>query len=110
MESYSSFLVKILAALPCPVLNIVQEKMTWKCQIPQNSPSLPLGKELGYSVMLEMIKAKQAGSQVGIVMMLPPVKPVEQLVRAIILFYNLLTPFFTALGYRQFGKAPRDRL
>jgi hypothetical protein len=109
-ENYSTFLVKISAALPCPVLNIVQEKMTWKCQTPQNSPSLPLGKELGCSVMLETIKAKWAGSQVGIVMMPPPVKPAEQPVRAVILFCNLLTPFFAALGYRQFSKAPRDRL
>jgi hypothetical protein len=58
MENYSTFLVKISAALPCPVFNIVQEKMTWKCQTPQNSPLLPLRKELGYSAMLEMIKAK----------------------------------------------------
>ncbi|KDR71134.1 hypothetical protein GALMADRAFT_102840 [Galerina marginata CBS 339.88] len=77
-ESYSSFLVKISAALPCPVLNIVQEKMSWKCQIPQNSPSLPLGKELGYSAMLDTIKAKRVGSRVAIVMMPPPVKPAEQ--------------------------------
>jgi hypothetical protein len=109
-ENYSTFLVKISAALPCPVLNIVQEKMTWKCQTPQNLPLLPLGKKLVYSVMLETIKAKRAGSQVGIVMMPPPVKPAEQPVRAVILFCNLLTPFFAALGYRQFGKAPRDRL
>ena len=46
METYSTFLNKISTALPCPVLNIVQEKMTWKCQIPQNSPSLPL-KRIG---------------------------------------------------------------
>jgi len=109
-ENYATFLIKISTALPCPVLNIVQEKITWKCQTPQNSPSLPLGKELGYSAMLEAIKAKRAGSRVGIVMMPPPVKPAEQPVRAVVLFYSLLTPFFAALGYRQFGKAPRDRL
>jgi len=100
MENYATFLAKISTALPCPVLNIIQEKITWKCQTPQNSPSLPLGKELGYSAMLEAIKAKQAGSWVGIVMMPPPVKPVEQLVRAVVLLYSLLTPFFTALVIR----------
>ena len=107
-ETYSAFLIKISTALPCPVLNIVQEEMIWKCQIPQNLPSLPLQKELGYSAMLETIKAKQTGSWVGIVMMPPPIKPAEQPIRAIVLFYKLLTPFFTAQGYQQFGIAPRD--
>ena len=80
MDTYANFLIKISTALPCPVLNIIEERTTWKCQIPQNSPSLPLGGQLGYSAMIEAIASKQAGARVAIIMMPPPVKPAERLV------------------------------
>ncbi|KIJ97344.1 hypothetical protein K443DRAFT_9995 [Laccaria amethystina LaAM-08-1] len=56
MDTYSKFLVSISAVLPCPVLNIVEAKITWKCQTPQNSPSLPLGGETGYYTMIEALQ------------------------------------------------------
>lgn len=77
-DTYANFLVKISTALPCPVLNIVEERTTWKCQIPQNSPSLPLGGQLGYSAMIEAIASKRVGARVAIIMMPPPVKPAER--------------------------------
>ena len=79
MDTYVNFL-KISTALPCPVLNIIEERTTWKCQIPQNSPSLPLGGQLGYSAMIEAITSKRAGARVAIIMMPQPVKPAERLV------------------------------
>ena len=43
-------------------------------------------------------------------MMPPPVKPAEQLVRAVVLSYSLPIDhlFFTVLGYQQFSEAPRN--
>ena len=58
----------------------------WKCQTPRNSPSLALGGETGYSAMIEDLQMKKAGSRVGIIMMPPPVKPVERPVCSLCVF------------------------
>jgi len=90
MDTYSKFLVSISVVLPCPVLNIIEAKITWKCQTPQNLPSLPLGGETSYSTMIEALQAKRAGSQVGIIMMPLPVKTVEWPVCVLCVFFAII--------------------
>ena len=61
-DTYCKFLVSISVALPCLVLNIIEAKITQKCQTPQNLHSLPLGGETSYSTMIEALQVKKAGS------------------------------------------------
>lgn len=77
-DSYSTFLLSISGAAPCPVLNIVDDKITWRCQTPGNSPYMPLGGRTGYTAMIDAIKAKRTGQHVVISMMPPPKKPAEK--------------------------------
>lgn len=79
-ETYGAFLVRISKVLPCPVLNIVEKKTTWRFQTPQNSPSMPLGGPTGFSAMIESVAAKRTGTRVAIIMMPPPIKPAEETV------------------------------
>ena len=79
-DGYATFLRKVSTALPCPILHIPAEKMTWKPQTPQNAKPLPMGAETGYSTMIDALKAKRAGARVGIVIMPPPKKPDEDMV------------------------------
>ena len=51
-DHYSSFLMKISQALPCPVLKIVKEKLMWKPQTPKNVTALLFGGETGFSAMV----------------------------------------------------------
>ena len=85
-ETYFKLSVSISAVLPYLVLNIVEAKITQKCQTPQNLASLPLGGETSYSTMIEALQAKKAGSQVGMIMMPPPVRPAERPVCVLCVF------------------------
>jgi hypothetical protein len=77
-DSYATFLRKVADVLPCPILNIIKEKVTWKCQTPANAKALPMAGEPGYLAMVEALKMKKRGSRVAIVIMPPPVKPAEK--------------------------------
>ena len=79
-DGYATFLRKVSTALPCPVLHIIEEKITWKPQTPQNAKPLPLGAETGFSTMIDALKAKRVGARVGIIIMPPPKKPDEDMV------------------------------
>ncbi|KAJ3487544.1 hypothetical protein NLJ89_g11701 [Agrocybe chaxingu] len=74
-EGYATFLHKVSTALPCPVLHIIQDKIMWKSQTPQNVKPLPMGAETRYSTMIDALKAKKAGARIGIIIMPPPKKP-----------------------------------
>jgi len=82
-DSYATFLCKVSTALPCPILHILEEKITWKPQTPQNAKPLPMGAETGYSTMIDALKAKRVGARVGIIIMPPPKKPNEDMVSLI---------------------------
>jgi len=73
-DKYTSFLANIAVALPCPILNIIEDKITWKPRAPARSP-LPLGGETGYSALVEYFAPKKTG-HVVMIMMPPPMKPV----------------------------------
>lgn len=79
-DRYATFLQKVSMALPCPILHIPAEKMTWKFQTLQNAKPLLMGAETGYSTMIDALKAKQVGARVGIIIMPPPNKPDEDMV------------------------------
>ena len=101
-DLYSVFILCISTTAPCPVLNIIEDKITWRCQTPANSPCMPLGGRTGYAAMIDAIKSKRSGQRVAIVMMPPPKKPAEKPVRGYILLLRLLiiTCFLAiALGY-----------
>lgn len=76
-DRYSSFLVKISQALPCPVLNIVEEKLTWKPQTPKNATALLLGGETGFSAMVRSFRNAKKACMV-MVMMPPPTRPTNE--------------------------------
>ena len=79
-DSYATFLHKVSTTLPCPILHIIEEKISWKPQTPQNAKPLPMGAATGYSTMIDALKAKKVGARVGIVIMPPPKKPDEDMV------------------------------
>jgi len=69
--------MKISQALPCPVLNIVEEKLMWKPQTPKNAMALLLGGETGFSAMVQFFwNAKKAC--IVMVMMPPPTHPTNE--------------------------------
>ena len=72
-SSYTSFLCQIADILPCPFLNIIEDKITWKPQAPVRSP-LPFGRETGFSALVEYFTNKKNG-RIVMVMMPPPKKP-----------------------------------
>ncbi|EDR06517.1 uncharacterized protein LACBIDRAFT_328724 [Laccaria bicolor S238N-H82] len=78
-DSYGTFLHKVSTALPCPILHIIEEKMSWKPQTPQNAKPLPMGAATGYSTMIDALKVKRVGARVGIVIMPPLKKPDEDM-------------------------------
>jgi len=76
-DSYASFLVKVSQALPCPVLNIVEEKLTWKPQTPKNVTPLLLGSGTGFSAMVQSFwNARKAC--IVMIMMPPPTRPANE--------------------------------
>lgn len=77
-DSYVMFLCKVVDILPCPILNIIKEKVTWKCQTPANAKALPMAGEPRYLAMVEALKTKKWGSHVAIMITPPPVKPAEK--------------------------------
>ncbi|KAJ7474624.1 hypothetical protein B0H11DRAFT_2429030 [Mycena galericulata] len=56
--SFEDFLVKITDILPCPIENIVLDKVEWKPQTPANRTPLPLGGTVGYSVLCNEMKER----------------------------------------------------
>ena len=76
-DRYASFLVKISQALPCPVLNIVEEKLTWKPQTPKNATTLLLGGETGFSAMIRSFRNAKKACMV-MIMMPPPTRPINE--------------------------------
>jgi hypothetical protein len=76
-DRYASFLVKISRALPCPVLNIVEEKLTWKPQTPKNATALLLGGETGFSAMVRSFRNAKKACMV-MIMMPPPTRPINE--------------------------------
>ena len=68
-DDYPAFLAKVSTVLPCPILHIIEEKIMWKPQTPQNAKPLPMGTEKGYSTMVDALKAKRVGAHVGIIIM-----------------------------------------
>ena len=77
-DSYASFLVKISQALPCPLLNIVENKITWRPQTPKSTMPLLLGGQPGYDAMITTITSKKPG--IVMLTMPPPNKPAEKMV------------------------------
>lgn len=99
-DRYPTFLHKVSTALPCPILHIIEEKIMWKPQTPQNAKPLPMGAETGYSTMIDALKAKRVGARVGIIIMPPPKKPNDDMVNlAHIHMYCLFSYYsFPVLG------------
>ncbi|CAA7262386.1 unnamed protein product [Cyclocybe aegerita] len=75
-DSYSTFLVAISNALPCPVLNILQDKITWKPQSPKNATALLLGGATGYPALIETFRNKKPA--IVMLTMPPPSKPADK--------------------------------
>ena len=76
-DNYASFLTAIARELPCPVANLIELKITWKPQKPANTPTLPLGGEMGFSALVEEFVGKKTG-RVVFLLMPPPTKPVKE--------------------------------
>ena len=105
-DSYATFLRKVSTALPCPILHIIEEKISWKPQTPQNAKPLPMGAATGYSTMIDALKVKRVGARVGIVIMPPPKKPDEDTVNmSHICFLSALTLFIQFWDADGSGKA-----
>lgn len=72
---YFSFLLSLSAQLPCTVKSLVQEKITWKFQVPQKSPYLALGGEVGFASMIKQNSTRKPGTRIIMLAMPPPTKP-----------------------------------
>jgi len=99
-EGYGTFLHKVSTTLPCLILHIIEEKILWKPQTPQNAKPLPMGAAMGYSTMINTLKVKRVGVCVGIVIMPPPKKPDKDMVSLLHVY-----SFSTLMLFLQFWDA-----
>ncbi|EDR03869.1 uncharacterized protein LACBIDRAFT_306644 [Laccaria bicolor S238N-H82] len=57
-DDYGTFLHKVSTVLPSLILHIIEDKMSWKPQMPQNAKPLPMGASMGGLYCSPMIPAK----------------------------------------------------
>jgi hypothetical protein len=89
-DKYPAFLFKIADTLSCPVHHIIESKVTWKSQAPVCLP-LPLGSSTSFLALVEHFGSKKNG-RVFMILMPPPVKPVNDKPASFLLrFETLLT-------------------
>ncbi|THU94096.1 hypothetical protein K435DRAFT_860920 [Dendrothele bispora CBS 962.96] len=69
-RAYTGLVIELATALKCSVLDISDDKLSWKKKVPANSPKSLVGREVGWADILKQLRAAKP-DKCGIIIFCP---------------------------------------